>query len=188
MAVSVTNRRPALLALAASFLLTLLIIVGSRSLEHYDAALFGYTIASVVAFGAIVFRYAIWLQRPATRVYWRRGWNLYLQREKFLQNTASAAKTVGNTAFKPAGTRDTICSAMNWHGLRWTSGLKKSGSSYSPFRFRSVRCWSECRRKCGPAFTKKRMPRSEITSTEKKLRSGPRWCWLRGRSESEQEV
>jgi len=93
MAVAVTNRRPALLALTASFLLTLLIIVGSRSLEHYDSALFGYTIASVVAFGAIVFRYAIWLQRPATRVYWRRGWNLYLQREKFLQNTASAAQT-----------------------------------------------------------------------------------------------
>jgi hypothetical protein len=41
----------------------------------------------------VVFRYAIWLQRPATRVYWRRGWQLYLQRERFLENTASAAKT-----------------------------------------------------------------------------------------------
>src|SRR4026209_2840784 len=89
-----TNRKPVLLALAASFLLTILIIVGSRNLEHYDSALFGYTIASVVAFGAIVFRYAIWLQRPATRVYWRRGWKLYLQRERFLQNTAGAAKTL----------------------------------------------------------------------------------------------
>src|SRR2546429_8254654 len=94
MAVSVTNRRPALLALAASFLLTILIVVGSRNLEHYDAALFGYTIASVVAFGAIVFRYALWLRRPATRVYWRRGWKLYLQREKFVQNTANAAKSL----------------------------------------------------------------------------------------------
>src|SRR3989442_3096496 len=93
MSVSVTNRRPAMLALMASFLLTLLSVGGSCKLEHYDAALLGYTIDSVVAFGAIVFRYAIWLQRPATRVYWRRGWNLYLQREKFLQNTASAAKT-----------------------------------------------------------------------------------------------
>ncbi len=89
-----TNRKPVLLALAASFLLTILIVVGSRNLEHYDAALFGYTIASVVAFGAIVFRYALWLQRPATRIYWRRGWKLYLQREKFVQNTASAAKTL----------------------------------------------------------------------------------------------
>src|SRR4029453_1410288 len=83
-----------LIALAASAILTVLIIVGSRNLEHYDAALFGYTIASVVAFGAIVFRYAVWLQRPATRVYWRRGWKLYLQREKLLENTANAAKTV----------------------------------------------------------------------------------------------
>ena len=89
-----TNRKPVLLALAASFLLTILIVIGSRNLEHYDAALFGYTIASVVAFGAIVFRYALWLQRPATRVYWRRGRKLYLQREKFVQNTANAAKTV----------------------------------------------------------------------------------------------
>lgn len=71
MAIRVTNRRPILLALAASFLLTVLIIVGSRNLEHYDAALFGYTVASVVALGAVVFRYAIWLQRPATRIYWR---------------------------------------------------------------------------------------------------------------------
>jgi hypothetical protein len=54
------------MALAASAGLTVLIIVGSRNLEHYDAALFGYTVASVVAFGAVVFRYAIWLQRPGT--------------------------------------------------------------------------------------------------------------------------
>jgi hypothetical protein len=89
-----TNRRSALLALGASFLLTLLIILGSRNLEHYDSALFGYTIASVVAFGAIVFRYTVWLHRPATRVYWLRGWKLYLQREKFLANTSTAVRTL----------------------------------------------------------------------------------------------
>jgi hypothetical protein len=89
-----TNRKPVLLGLAASFLLTVLIIAGSRNLEHYDSALFGYTVASVVALGAIVFRYALWLQRPATRVYWRRGWKLYLQREQFMKNTASAAQTL----------------------------------------------------------------------------------------------
>src|SRR5437762_9084302 len=88
------KRGPVWFGLAASFVLTILVIVGSRNLEHYDAGLFGYTIASVVAFGAIVFRYALWLQRPATRVYWRRGWKLYLQREKFVQNTANAAKTL----------------------------------------------------------------------------------------------
>ena len=90
-----TNHRPAvLMALAASAGLTVLIIVGSRNLEHYDAALFGYTVASVVAFGAVVFRYAIWLQRPATRVYWRRGWKLFRDRKNLIANTSSAAKTI----------------------------------------------------------------------------------------------
>lgn len=94
MAISVNHRRPTLLALAASAALTILIIVGSRNLEHYDAALFGYTVASVIAFGAVIFRYSIWLQRPATRVYWRRGWQLYREREKFMANTSTAAKTI----------------------------------------------------------------------------------------------
>jgi hypothetical protein len=80
--------------LAASAGLTLLVIVGSRNLEHYDAALFGYTVASVVAFGAVVYRYALWLSRPATRVYWRRGWQLFRQRKKLLANTKSAAATI----------------------------------------------------------------------------------------------
>jgi len=94
MALRLTNRKPILLALAASFFLTILIVVGSRNLEHYDAALFGYTVASVVAFGAVVFRYAIWLRRPATRVYWRRGWKLFQDRKNLLANTSSAAKTI----------------------------------------------------------------------------------------------
>lgn len=64
-----TNRRPILLGLAASAALTVLVVAGSRNLEHYDPALFGYTVASVVAFGALVYRYAVWLRRPATRVY-----------------------------------------------------------------------------------------------------------------------
>src|SRR5688500_5421605 len=94
---SSTHRKPVLLALAASFLLTALIIAGSRNLEHYDAALFGYTVASVVAFGAVVFRYAVWLQRPATRVYWRRGWQLFRDRRKLVENTTSAAKTIADS-------------------------------------------------------------------------------------------
>src|SRR3954471_3779277 len=87
------NHRAVLMGLGASSLLTALVVIGSRNLEHYDAALFGYTVASIVAFGALVYRYALWLRRPATRIYWRRGWQLFRQRKKFLANTASAAKT-----------------------------------------------------------------------------------------------
>src|SRR5438045_9105350 len=90
------NARAVLLGLGASALLTALVITGSRNLEHYDAALFGYTVASIVAFGALVYHYALWLRRPATRIYWRRGWQLFRQRKKFLTNTASAATTFTN--------------------------------------------------------------------------------------------
>ena len=85
---------PTLIGLGASAVLTAFVILGSRNLEHFDSALFGYTVASVVAFGAIFFRYAIWLQRPATRAYFWRGLQLFFQRKKFAESTASAAKTV----------------------------------------------------------------------------------------------
>ena len=87
-------RNPTLIGLAASVLLTALVVIGSRNLEHFDSALFGYLIASIVAFGAIFFRYALWLQRPATRAYFIRGLKLFFQRKKFGRNTLDATKTV----------------------------------------------------------------------------------------------
>ncbi|MEO5859943.1 MAG: MFS transporter [Pyrinomonadaceae bacterium] len=91
----VNYRRPTYLGLIASAILTVLVIVGSRNLEHFDPALFGYTIASIAALGAIVFRYAVWLQRPATRTYWLRGWQLFRDRKKLFKNTTNVAETVG---------------------------------------------------------------------------------------------
>lgn len=93
-AASVDFRNPTLIGLAASAILTMLIIVGSRNLENFDSALFGYTVASVVAVGAIFFRYSIWLQRPATRAYFIRGLRLFFQEKKFGKSSATAAKTI----------------------------------------------------------------------------------------------
>lgn len=90
----ISYTHPTVLGVGASLLLALLIVLGSRFLLHFDRALFGYAIASVIALGAIVFRYTIWLQRPATRAYFRRGLQLFFDRKKFAGNTASAAKTV----------------------------------------------------------------------------------------------
>lgn len=92
---SISYLHPTVVGVLASAALTALVIIGSRNLENFDSALFGYTIASVVAFGAIAFRYALWLQRPATRRYFRRGLQLFFQRRRFARNTADAAGTVG---------------------------------------------------------------------------------------------
>src|SRR5512138_3062952 len=58
--------------------LGVLIILGSRNLAHFDAALVGYTFATLFAVFGITYRYAMWLQRPPTRMYWRRGWRSFL--------------------------------------------------------------------------------------------------------------
>src|SRR5215475_11258118 len=62
----------------ATAILAVLIVVGSRRLSHIDAALVGYTFATLFAAFGIAYRYAIWLQRPPTWLYWKRGWQLFL--------------------------------------------------------------------------------------------------------------
>ena len=59
-------------------LLGVLIVLGSRNLQHFDAALVGYTFATLFATFGITYRYAMWLQRPPTRLYWRRGWQVFV--------------------------------------------------------------------------------------------------------------
>jgi hypothetical protein len=63
--------------------LSALIVLGSRNLAHFDAALVGYTFACLFATFGIAYRYAMWLQRPPTALYWRRGWQLFF-RPRFL--------------------------------------------------------------------------------------------------------
>jgi len=60
--------------------LAALIVVGSRNLQHFDAALVGYTFATLFATFGISYRYAMWLERPPTRMYWRRGWQAFFSR------------------------------------------------------------------------------------------------------------
>ena len=68
--------------------LAVLIVVGSRNLNHFDAALVGYTFATLFAAFAITYRYAMWLQRPPTRMYWRRGWSAFLTPKSIGRNIA----------------------------------------------------------------------------------------------------
>lgn len=72
--------KASLSGLAAAAVLAGLIVLGSRNLQHFDAALVAYTFATLFATFAIVYRYAMWLQRPPTRLYWRRGWQVFLAR------------------------------------------------------------------------------------------------------------
>lgn len=66
--------------LLVTILLAALILLGSRNLSRFDAALVAYTFAILFATFGITYRYAMWLQRPPTAMYWRRGWQAFFRR------------------------------------------------------------------------------------------------------------
>ena len=89
------SRKAAAWAIVLTLGLVGLIVAGSRNLAHFDAALVAYTFASLFATFGITYRYAMWLQRPPTAVYWRRGFEVFLRR--------------GHLAAQPAG-----CGSSAW--------------------------------------------------------------------------
>jgi hypothetical protein len=78
--------------LLTSTMLAGLIVIGSRNLNHFDAALVGYTFATLFATFGITYRYAMWLQRPPTRMYWRRGWSVFLTTKYLGSNLLEALR------------------------------------------------------------------------------------------------
>lgn len=76
----------------ATLLLAAAIIVGSRNLRNFDAALVGYTFATLFATFGICYRYSMWLRRPPTRMYWRRGWEVFFQRGRVGRNVATLGR------------------------------------------------------------------------------------------------
>ncbi len=62
------------------------ILVGSRGLKDFDTALIPYAGASVFSAFGLGYRYAMWLRRPPTRLYWRRSWTLFFSPRRVLAN------------------------------------------------------------------------------------------------------
>lgn len=52
------------------------IVAGSRNLENFDPALVIYTFAVIFATWGVAYHYAVWLDKPPTRVFWDRGWQI----------------------------------------------------------------------------------------------------------------
>ena len=82
--------------LGTTLVLALLIVVGSRNLAHFDAALVAYTFAVLFATFGLTYRYAMWLQRPPTGVYWRRGWQAFFARGMRARNAGMWLRRVGS--------------------------------------------------------------------------------------------
>ncbi len=84
------NLRALISALVTTAVLVLLVVTGSRNLQNFDAALVGYLFATIFAVFGITYRYSVWLQRPPTRMYWKRGWQLLFSGKPFSRSGAFA--------------------------------------------------------------------------------------------------
>jgi NNP family nitrate/nitrite transporter-like MFS transporter len=63
-------------ATMATAMLVAAIVVGSRNLQNFDPALVIYTFAVIVAAWGIVYHYAVWLNKPPTRRFFERTFEL----------------------------------------------------------------------------------------------------------------
>ena len=93
-----------------------LIVVGSRNLAHFDAALVAYTFAILFATFGLTYRYAMWLQRPPTARYWRRGWQAFFRSGWRLRNASGWFGRVGT---------EILGNRVIWHRgrLRWLTHM-----------------------------------------------------------------
>src|SRR6185312_7394812 len=83
-------------AWATLFTLALIaaIVVGSRNLQNFDPALVIYTFAVIFATWGVTYHYNVWLDKPPTRMYWRRGWELF-RRGNVFRTSAQLLQATG---------------------------------------------------------------------------------------------
>jgi len=85
-----TNRRAQIISLTAGLGAALLVVafiyIGSGGLSRFDSPLAAYAAATVFAAFAIGYRYAMWLQRPPTWLYFKASWRIFLRPKSFVRN------------------------------------------------------------------------------------------------------
>lgn len=89
----------AIWGLVAAFTVILGIFIGSRGLKDFDPALVSYAGATVFAAFGLGYRYAMWLRRPPTRVYWYRGWQIFLNPKRLPGNVVHLVSIFWNNIF-----------------------------------------------------------------------------------------
>src|SRR3970282_67114 len=94
------NTKALLIATGMSIFSIVLVFFGSRNLQNFDAALITYLFGTVFAFFGIVYRYSVWLQRPPTWIYFKRGITYLVTGKMFSDFWFASKETIENIAFQ----------------------------------------------------------------------------------------
>ena len=73
------NGKAVIVSTGVTLILLFFIFLGSRDLQNFDAALITYFFGTIFAVFGITYRYAVWLQRPPTWMYFKRGFQLFFK-------------------------------------------------------------------------------------------------------------
>jgi hypothetical protein len=95
----VTHLRAGAFATSMTALLGAGILIGSRNLQNFDAALVIYTFATIFMVWGVAYHYFVWLEKPPTQLYWRRTWDL-LRRQGIAGLILAAKNTVTHVALQ----------------------------------------------------------------------------------------
>jgi hypothetical protein len=119
------------------------ILIGSRGLKDFDVALVPYAGATVFAAFGVGYRYTMWLRRPPTRLYWNRGFQLFLRPAQLPRSVALLARRVAvNFAaqrfiFRRSGLRWAAHALISWGCL--LAAAVTFPLSFGWIRFETVR-------------------------------------------------
>ncbi|HVI46688.1 MAG TPA: hypothetical protein VM802_17550 [Chitinophaga sp.] len=80
---STLNKRALLIACITTLSCVIVSFYGSRKLQNFDPALIAYLLGILFALFGAVYRYCVWLQRPPTWMYFKRSWQLVLNKRVF---------------------------------------------------------------------------------------------------------
>src|SRR5438094_10547604 len=96
------NRNASIAGIALTAVTAAGIAAGSIGMRHFDPALTGYAIGALMAAFAVGYRFAVWAQRPPSRMYFRRGFKLFFRRA-----TVAATPSPQSVAAAPSPRVDT---------------------------------------------------------------------------------
>lgn len=85
---------------AVSMLMIALVFFGSRNLQNFDAALITYLFGTIFAFFGITYRTTVWLQRPPTWMYFKRGIHFLFTGKIFSHLAFVVKEFTGNIVFQ----------------------------------------------------------------------------------------
>src|SRR5438477_403923 len=135
------DRKARTAGLAAALAVMGSIWLGSRGLKHFDPALLWYAIGSVLAAFAVGYRFAVWTQRPASRMYFRRGLQLLVRRNFKLQVARSKPDTTAISRFNVLTFQRSNVATVSSPALTIGHSLASDFITQNLIRRRSVYRW-----------------------------------------------